>query len=54
MAETGRLLSGNLARTHYYDKIAKSTYVVAKPTRLQIKNQDLVKIPDTVIAKDSQ
>ena len=51
MAETGRLLSGNLARTHYYDKIAKSTYVVAKPTRLQIKNQDLVKIPDTVIAK---
>ena len=51
MAETGRLLSGNLARTHYYDKIAKSTYVVAKPTRQQIKNEDLVKIPDTVIAK---
>ena len=49
MAETGRLLSGNLGRTHYYDKVAKSTYVVAKPTRQQIKNQDLVKIPDTII-----
>ena len=51
MAETGRLLSGNLGRTHYYDKVSKSTYVVNKPTRQQIKNEDLVKIPDTIIAK---
>ena len=49
MAETGRILSGNLGRTHFYDKVAKSTYVVTKPTRLQIKNEDLVKIPDTII-----
>ena len=53
MAETGRLLSGNLGRNHYYNQIAKSGYAVDRPGRAQIQLENLVKIPDTTIAKSA-
>ena len=51
MAETGRLLSGNLGRTHYYNQIAKSGYAIDRPSRARIQKENLIKIPDTVIPK---
>ena len=51
MAETGRLLSGNLGRNHYYNQIAKSGYAVDRPSRARIQKENLIKIPDTVIPK---
>ena len=51
IAETGRILSGQLARTNFYNKIAKSEYALAKPTTAQINELDLVKIPNTVLDK---
>jgi len=53
MAETGRLLSGNLGRTHYYNQIAKSGYAVDRPSRARIKKENLIKIPDTTIPKSA-
>jgi hypothetical protein len=53
MAETGRLLSGNLGRNHYYNQIAKSGYAVDRPGRAQIQLENLIKIPDTTIAKSA-
>jgi len=47
IAETGRILSGQLARTNYYNTIAKSDYVYIKPTTAQINELNLVKIPST-------
>ena len=51
IAETGRILSGQLARTNFYNKIAKSEYALAKPTTAQINELNLVKIPNTVLDK---
>ena len=51
IAETGRILSGQLARTNFYNKLAKSEYVYAKPTTAQINELNLVKVPNTVLDK---
>ena len=51
IAETGRILSGQLARTNYYNKIAKSEWAYAKATTAQINELNLVKVPNTVIDK---
>ena len=53
MAETGYdLLSGNLARIHYYDQIAKSGYLLLLNQHVfKYKNLYLVKIKIGVIPK---
>ena len=51
ISETGRILSGQLARTNYYNKIAKSEYALTKPTPTQIKELSLVKVPNSIIDK---
>ena len=51
IAETGRILSGQLARTNFYNTIAKSEYALTKPTPAKIAELNLVKIPDTIIDK---
>ena len=51
IAETGRILSGQLARTNFYNKISKSEYSYQKPTPQQVKELKLVQIPNTIIPK---
>jgi hypothetical protein len=51
IAETGRILSGQLARTNYYNKIAKSGHVYANATPAQVKELGLVKVPNTELDK---
>ena len=51
IAETGRILSGQLARTNYYNKIAKSEYAYANATTAQINELGLVKVPNTILDK---
>ena len=51
IAETGRILSGQLARTNFYNKISKSEYAYTKPTRQQVKELSLVQIPNDIIPK---
>ena len=50
-AETGRILSGRIARIKYYNKIAKSKWAYTKPTPEQIRSEGLVKMPNTIIDK---
>jgi len=51
IAETGRILSGQLARTNYYNKIAKSEHAYANATTAQINELGLVKVPNTILDK---
>lgn len=51
ISETGRILSGQLARTKFYNKIAKSEYAYTKPTTAQLNELNLVKIPNTILDK---
>ena len=49
IAETGRILSTQLGRLNFYTAISKSKYVYDKPTRQQITELKLVRVPTTVV-----
>ena len=51
IAETARIMAGELGRNAFYNKLAKSSYAYTNPSRIDIKDLNLVKIPDTIIQK---